>query len=609
MSILEQKAFISAIPPFNQLQAHQLEAVTDAMDIAYFKKGEHLIRQGESSDVLYIIIKGIVQEMQDDEMVSLYVSQDSFDAMSLLEGKSQNDFIVQEELICYVLPKELFFTFIQSNDRFKEFYDQDLSKRLNSLIEQRNSTELASFMVAKISEIYIQPPIFVDANTAVYDAVQTMTQQKSSFILVKANKANNEIGIVTDKDLRDHVVLQRYSIDDAIANIASYHLISLCPDDFLLHALLVMLRNSIKHLIIKNDQEIIGVLEQIDLLSYLSNHTRLVAVQIDRAQSKAQLKVASQNMTNMIKAFNANGMKIKYMMQWVNELNQQVFKKLYAFIAPPALLDNSCLIVMGSEGRGEQILKTDQDNAIILREGFVYDGLEKITQELTETLVDFGYPPCQGKIMVNNPYWCQSLKGFKNQIFQWVVEFKEPLLELAIFCDAKAVAGDANLLEEAKQYLYKRLQDNQAFFAHFAKPTISFETPLSLFTTFIVDKSHENQLDIKKGGIFPIVHGVRSLALEYKITETSTLKRIKFLTEKCIFDTAYATDLIEALGFMISLRLQFELDKMKQGEVYDNYIQPSQLNKLERDLLKDSLKIVNHFKQFITYHFKLDSIT
>jgi CBS domain-containing protein len=192
-----------------------------------------------------------------------------------------------------------------------------------------------------------------------------------------------------------------------------------------------------------------------------------------------------------------------------------VFKKLYAFIAPPELLDNSCLVVMGSEGRGEQILKTDQDNAIILREGFVYDGLEKITQELTETLVDFGYPACPGKIMVNNPYWCQSLKGFKNQIFQWVVEFREPLLELAIFCDAKAVAGDVSLLEEAKQYLYERLQDNQAFFAHFAKPTISFETPLSLFTTFIVDKSHKNQLDIKKGGIFPIVHGVRSLALEY----------------------------------------------------------------------------------------------
>jgi CBS domain-containing protein len=606
MSILEQKTFISDIPPFNQLQPHELEAVADAMDIAYFKKGEYLIRQGSSPEALYIIIKGIVQEKHDDEIVSLYVSQDSFGAISLLEGKSQNDFIVQEELISYVLPKELFFTFIQCNGRFKEFYYQDLSKRLNSLIEQRNSTELTSFMVAKIKEIYIQPPVFVEANTSVYDAVQTMTQQKSSFILVKAN---DDIGIVTDKDLRDHVVLQRYSIDAPIANMASYNLISLSPDDFLLHALQVMLRHSIKHLIIKKDDEILGILEQIDLLSYLSNHTRLVAVQIERAQNKAQLKVASQNMMNMIKAFNANGMKIKYMMQWVNELNQQVFKKLYAFIAPPELLENSCLLVMGSEGRGEQILKTDQDNAIILRDGFVYEDLEQLTQELSETLVDFGYPLCPGKIMVSNPSWCQPLKEFKNQIFQWVVKFKEPLLDLAIFCDAKAVAGDASLLEEAKQYLYERLQDNQAFFSHFAKPTISFETPLSLFTTFIVDKSHENQLDIKKGGIFPIVHGVRSLALEHKIMETSTLKRIKVLTEKGIFETAFATDLTEALGFMISLRLEFELNKMKQGQAYDNYIQPSQLNKLERDLLKDSLKIVNHFKQFITYHFKLDRIT
>jgi CBS domain-containing protein len=142
--------------------------------------------------------------------------------------------------------------------------------------------------------------------------------------LVKADKG---IGIVTDKDIRDYVVLQRYFIDNPIALMASYDLISLGRDDFLLHALLVMLRNSIKHLLIEQNHEIIGVLEQIDLLSYLSNHTRLVAVQIDRAQNKAQLKVASQNMTNMIKAFNANCMKIKYLMQFMTELNQQVLKK------------------------------------------------------------------------------------------------------------------------------------------------------------------------------------------------------------------------------------------------------------------------------------------
>jgi len=604
MTVLEQKAFIAAIPPFDRLQFHEVEAVVDALDIAYFKAGEHLIRQGTTPDALYIIVKGIVHEVRDEELVSLYVSQDSFDASALLEGPSQNDFIVQEELICYLLPKELFLTLIQNNSQFEEFYYQDLSKRLNHLIEQRNSKALASFMVAKVKDAYIHPPIFVTADKSVYEAVHTMSQLKANFILVRTA---TDIGIITDKDLRDHVVLQRYSIDDRVGDIASYGLIDMAVDDFLLHALLVMIRHSIKHLLIRKHDEIIGVLEQIDLLSYLSNHTRLVAVQIDRAQTKAQLKLASQHMTDMIRSFHANGMKIKYIMQWVNELNQQIFKKLYTLVAPPELVANSCLIVMGSEGRGEQILRTDQDNAIILRDGFSYEGMETIAQELTETLLDFGYPPCPGQIMVNNPQWCRSLSDFKTQIFQWVVEFKEPLLDLAIFCDAQAVAGDATLLDSAKDYLYEHLQTHQAFFSYFAKPTLAFETPLGLFATFIVDKNHENQLDLKKGGIFAIVHGIRSLALEQHVTTTNTFKRIKELTEKGLFDKAFADDLIEALGFMIALRLQFELQKGQTP--YDNFIQPGKLNKLERDLLKDSFKIVNSFKQFITYHFKLNRMT
>lgn len=606
MSILDQKTFIAAIPPFDKLQPQELEAVTAAMDIAYFKTGEVLMQQGSVPTALYIIIKGIVHEMAAEEMVSVYVSQDSFDAIALLKGESTHDFLVQEEVICYVLPKTLFLTLIEQNIYCKEFYYQDLSKRLNTLIEQRHHKVFAPFMIAKIKAVYLHPPVYVDAQTSVYEAVSTMARLKANFILV-----NNppKIGIVTDKDLRDHVVLQRYAIDDAVGGIATYDLIEMTTEDFLLHALLVMIRHTIKHLLIREKDTILGVLEQIDLLSYLSNHTRLVAVQIERAQDKAQLQAASQHMTDMIKAFQANGMKIRHLSEWVSELNQQIFKKLYTFIMPTHLAANACFVVMGSEGRGEQILKTDQDNALILRHEIPQHELEEIAQTFTETLIDFGYPPCPGQVMINNPRWCQSLAQFKETIFQWVVEFRAPLMELAIFCDAQAVAGDATLLTALKTYLYARLQDNQAFFAHFAKPTLAFETPLSLFATFVVDKYHKNQMDIKKGGIFPIVHGIRSLALEHRLQPTNTLARIKALTQHNILDKAFADDLQEALDFMISLRLQFELEKIAQGEAYDNYIKPNQLNKLERDLLKDSLKIVNDFKKFIVYHFKLDSVT
>jgi CBS domain-containing protein len=126
-----------------------------------------------------------------------------------------------------------------------------------------------------------------------------------------------------------------------------------------------------------------------------------------------------------------------------------------------------------------------------------------------------------------------------------------------------------------------------------------------------VDKSHNNQLNIKKGGIFPIVHGVRSLALEYRLSKTNTIERIKELVELGVFDKKIGVELIEAFAFMLSLRLQAELDyaESKSEQGYNNFINPAKLNKLERDLLKDSFKIVNEFKKFITYHFKLNMVS
>jgi len=609
LSLLEQRSFISEIPPFDRLDSNELDIVTQSMDIGYFRAGECLIVQGgKSPKHLYIIIKGAVKENnKNDETISLYVSQDSFDAMALLEGKNKNNFIVQEELICYLLPKKIFLDLIRQNNRFEEFYYQNLSTRINQLIEQRNSKELASLLVAKVSDAYIHPPLWVEKETSVFNAVKIMSDHKANFILIRRD---DNIGIVTDKDLRDHVVLERYSIDECIDNIATYNLISMNINDFLLHALLLMTKHNIKHLLVCANGDIYGVLEQIDLLSFFSNHTRLVAVQIERATTPEQLKLASQNLTKMIQALQSKGVKIGYIMQLVSELNRQVFKKLYDLIAPPELIKNSCLLVMGSEGRGEQILKTDQDNAIILRDGFTLNNLTTITQELTNILNDFGYPPCSGQIMVNNAYWCKSLKEFKDEIYQWVMHTKEPLMNLAIFCDALVVAGDPELLKEAKNYLFERLTDNQAFFSYFAKPILAFETPLNWFANFIVKKSQQGHLlDIKKGGIFPIVHGVRSLALEYKIPQNSTIERIKVLVDRGIFDKTFGHELIEALAFMITLRLEFELKKVEVNEAYDNFIIPSQLNKLERDLLKDSLKIVNELKKFIIYHFKLNLVS
>lgn len=610
MSIHEHKTFISAIAPFDRLSSSEIEAVTDAMDIAYYKPGDKLIARRETPSYLYLIVKGIVKELDNnEEMINLYTQEESFDAVTLLQGESKHDFIVAEELIAYILPRELFLDLIKVNVEFGAFYHQNLSKRMDDLVEKRNSKELASFMVAKVKDAYVHPPLTVPSSMSVYDTAQYMTEQKQKFVLIRGKE---DIGIITDRDLRDHVVLQRYDIDSPIGNIATFNLIGLQSDDFLFNALMLMTKHGINHLLVWEGDTLKGVMEQIDLLSYLSNHSRLVTVQIARAKDPDQLRKASRNLTNVVRSLYAQGMKIRYIMQLVNELNRQVFKKLYQFVAPPEVVENTCLLVMGSEGRGEQIIKTDQDNAIIIRDGFEYPGMDELVQKFSQALEDFGYPPCPGKIMVNNPYWCKHLEDYKTEMRDWIHRpSEEKLMNLAIFFDANPVAGDPELLKEARSYLFNRLQDDAAFHTHFARPTLAFETPIGMFANFVFDKSKaKDGLDIKKGGIFAIVQGVRSLALEYKITHTTnTISRIKELRAKGVLEREFSIELIEAFAFMSGLRLQADLDKLEihpDKPVCDNYIKPATLNKMERDLLKDSFKIVNDFKKVVTYHFKLN---
>lgn len=268
--------------------------------------------------------------------------------------------------------------------------------------------------------------------------------------------------------------------------------------------------------------------------------------------------------------------------------------------------------MMGSEGRREQILKTDQDNALVMSNDCSCDPqeLKNFTESFTQTLLSFGYPKCPGNIMISNPEWVKTQDEFKAQLTEWIdKKNSENFMNLAIFYDAVAVAGNEKLLDAIKEHLLKRVEDNPTFSAHFAHAVLSFETPLSIFSGFVLGKKdHKDELDIKKGAIFAIVHGVRSLALENKLEMTNSVERLKELNDLGVIDRELTEDLIESFTFLLTLRLKYNLEKIDKNIKPDNYIKPSALNKLERDLLKDSLKTVDKFKKFLTFHYKLNML-
>ena len=468
-------------------------------------------------------------------------------------------------------------------------------------------------MIAKIKDAKIHKAVIIDTEKTIFEAASIIKKEKVPTLLLRDEKG--EMYIVTDSDFRQKVILNRMDFDDKVIKIASKGLIYVNEDDFLFNAQLTMAKHGLKRVVVQNDKkEIVGILDQISLSSFFATNTFSVSNQIVKAETLEELKEASLSFIKIIKSLNAKGVKIEFISKLINQLNKKLLDKLYVVLAPEELLGKSSLVVMGSEGRGEQILKTDQDNALILENDCTIsdEKLQEFTTKFTETLVDFGFPRCEGNIMVSNPYWCRRESDFKDLIFEWVTQpSPDNFMNIAIFYDAVSVSGDRALILRLKEYLFKIIDNSQQFNSHFAKIISSFDVPLGFFDGFVFnskDNKHKNELNIKKGGIFIIVQGIRSLSLEHKLYNTSTAKRIKRLSELGVIEAELANEITMAFNFLTNINLKSNLEKLDKQEEVDNYINPNSLNTMEKDLLKESFKIVNKLKKKLEFHFKLNYV-
>ncbi|MDN5044400.1 DUF294 nucleotidyltransferase-like domain-containing protein [Aliarcobacter butzleri] len=605
MSIQDQESFLSNIHPFEVLTPSQMAMCIQHMDIAYYPKDTILISPEKIPEHFFIIIKGSVYEYSNENIVVMdYQHEDSFDSNSLIYGKCDHTFKVNEELICYEIEKKTFLGLIEKNQEFKDFFLKDLVNKIQSLKDKEYTSQLSSFMIAKVGDTLIHEACMVDENTKLIDAIEKSMQFKTSTIIVK--KSDGGYGIITDSLLKVKVLLQGRDLTIPVRDIAIFPLLTIQKDDYLFEALTILIKRNIKRIgVTNNNGEMIGILEQIDILSHFANHTYVIESKIKNANKVEDLKIASNEFLNIIKSLQAKGVKIYHISNLIGQLNTKVYQKLYSLVLPEELQKNACLIVMGSEGRNEQIIKTDQDNALVIKNGIDVEQYRPYMQQLTNHLVDLGYPPCEGNIMVSNPYWCKTADEYKTDITKWINSpDMKSYLDLAIFIDAFAVAGDKELLINLKEYLYNKIQSKDIFMAYFAKSTLAFDTP----TTFSSFMAKDDLINIKKAAIFPIVQGIRSLALKEKIKETTTIKRIKILEARNILEKTKAAELIEAFEIASTLRLKNQLDCIQEGVALTNEINTNDLGKIERDLLKESFKIVVEFKKFINYIFKLDKI-
>lgn len=598
--------------PFDCLSRDEQELVRNSVDIAYFQVGETILDVGATPTHLYVVIKGYVRQVNDGEEVAVYGPEDCFDGRGLVAGRVSDQFVAIEEVVAYQLSKAAVNELISSNATFGALLFEDLSNKLNALSARRSQHELHSLSMARVSQAFLRPATFVDTTTSVREVAEIFNRVRTNNVLVRDQLSNPpRLGIFTLGSL-SRAILDGTPPDQLqVGRLAHWSLVHAKPTDHLYDALASMVRHRVTRVVVMDGEEVLGLLEQVDLLSFVSNSSSLIVQRILQAQTIEQLKDAAAEITKLVALLHANGTRVGMIAQLVQELNATLFDRAWHLIASPEVLANSCLFVMGSEGRGEQILKTDQDNGLILRDGFTeIDEAARACARFSKVLEDFGYPECPGDIMVRNPEWRLHARDFSARAKSWLLQpTPDSLMSLAIFMDAHAVSGDSELLKDVKRDVFALVNDNQFLLARFAAAIESFSVESGWWNRLLSlgDKSGEH-LNLKKAGIFSIVHGVRSLALEHRINETSTASRMERLVDLGRMSRETASELTEGLHFMMALKLKAGLTELETDKPVSGLIDTQKLSSLERDLLKDTLSVVKKFKAHLKQHFKLEAV-
>lgn len=601
--------------PFTLLEAGELQLLNKHLEITYFHPGDEILTAGEESEGLFIIFKGRVREQdpieeEDDASAHTfihYTDHDFFGAWAVLNGKAIHTFIAEEETICHLLPKEPLQKILASNAAFRDYVSRDVTLR-TQVLESHGDDDLDDFTLAQVHDSCMREALVFEADTSLREVTRVMQEKKVGSCIIHKE---GEYGMVTGTDLLKAVVLDEKPLDSGIHQFARFNLISIAPTDYLFNALTLMAQYNIQRVVVMDGKALCGIIAMTDVLSYFSSHSHMVGLKIARANTIDELREAAHGLNELIRTLVARGVRVKFAMQLIAAMNERILARLFEMLVPDRLHQHVCLVVMGSEGRAEQIVKTDQDNALVIREGLEWPEMHEVMQTFTKTLISFGFPRCPGNIMVSNPEWIMTRSEWSQKLHGWVNKCDgDSLMNLAIAMDAKPVAGNLSIYRGVRAEFAKSMSSNEVFFSHFARAVFAFNTPLTFFGGVKDNKDHT--LDVKKGGIFPIVHGIRVLAIQHAFRCNNTFERIEKLQEAGALQPKMATDLAQAVSFLMQVRLQQQVAAMDEASEPDedhrevNKIHLDKLSRMEKDLLREALHVVKEFKSHISLRYHLN---
>ena len=446
-------------------------------------------------------------------------------------------------------------------------------------------------------------PIFVAPNATVAQAAQAMQSARVGSVLI----ATEPPGIVTDRDLRGRALAQGLGPETPITQIMTRPLKTIDCDAPTFTALRLMLEENIHHLPVVEEGKIIGVISATDLLLHQARNPIYLRGLIDNLENPADLAHYAAEIAALVEALFRPGLAAIQISQIVSSLNDALVKRLLALALAKlgAAPTPYAWIVFGSEGRLEQTLLTDQDNALIYGEESetAHAYFAAVAREVVAGLIQAGFPPCAGGFMATN--WCKPLTAWQELFTQWTrLPKPDALLDAAIFFDFRTVAGTLSI--ESLDQIIVAAKSQQLFLAHMARGALDFYPPLGFFNRL---RSEDGKVDLKKGGIVPVVALARVAALAAGSRERTTLERLRVVPASGPFlSREDATTLGEIFPFLFNLRLQQQLNSVATKRTIDHTVPLAELSKLAGRHLKEAFVVIKRIQNAVRAAWQLDRL-
>lgn len=624
--------FLKEYPPFNHLTFQELSEIATSIRVVNLEKHKTLFQINDVlHDSFYVVASGVINlSVIADAEETLLNKCHVGDIFGLRPFFAKNNYMMtakaREESIVYAIPIATFRPFVANNSEVLNFLLESFATNTRNPKDKENlhrklisdnvfysdqQTEMQYFQ----SLSYNNSPLIIEINSLVKDAAQLMIETMINSAIVCEN--NIPVGIVTDNDMSSKIATGRFPITATVDKIMSSPVLSVVENVSLAEAQLMMLKNNVSHLCVTQDgtnkSAVKGIISERDLIVAQASNPGVLIKEIKRCQNPKDLKQIRERLADLIQNSIQKNIPLTHITNVASEINLAILKRsvelsILDLGSPPARF---AWFSIGSQGRKEQLLLTDQDSILVFEDvpadkyRDVKDYFIRLGKKTTATLENVGYQLCPNGHMASNMLWCKSLTDWIKQYDSWMNTPGESSSDLSsIFFDFEIVFGEKKIQEAIENVVFKNAQNNALFFDFLGNDALRKNAPLSFFKKFIVEEEEPNKdkFDIKTRALMPLIDGARLFTLSHNIRGiNNTYLRFKQLA---------ITDPKNAEIYLNCAEAFLTLSKFRTLEGFKNdnsgqFINLDELSKIDKEKLKTAFAPMKELEELIKSKFQL----